>query len=221
MDGPVLSAPNICYELAEKTKAIAHGGIGAIHRLVQRVGLATRIDTDVRVLKVHQPYYESDHVLNIAYNLLCGGQTLDDIELRRTDRVFLDARLAGVVAVDETFIGGEEPGLAGGRARGKKVLTGIAVEVREPNGFGRCRMRPLADASAESLHPFVTDHVEPSATVITDGSGSAEGRRRRAAGPCLAALWRSRAHRRAHQRWIHDRGHVRGGVAAPGRTDLI
>ena len=90
-DGPVLSAPNICYELAEKTKAIAHGGIGAIHRLVQRVGLATRIDTDVRVLKVHQPYYESDHVLNIAYNLLCGGQTLDDIELRRTDRVFLDA----------------------------------------------------------------------------------------------------------------------------------
>ena len=91
MDGPVLSAPNICYELAEKTKAIAHGGIGAIHRLVQRVGLATRIDTDVRVLKVHQPYYESDHVLNIAYNLLCGGQTLDDIELRRTARVFLDA----------------------------------------------------------------------------------------------------------------------------------
>ena len=91
MDGPVLSAPNICYELAEKTKAIAHGGIGAIHRLVQRVGLATRIDTDVRVLKVHQPYYESDHVLNIAYNLLCGGQTLDDIELRRTDQVFLDA----------------------------------------------------------------------------------------------------------------------------------
>ena len=91
MDGPVLSAPNICYELAEKTKAIAHGGIGAIHRLVQRVGLATRIDTDVRVLKVHQPYYESDHVLNIAYNLRGGGQTLDDIELRRTDRVFLDA----------------------------------------------------------------------------------------------------------------------------------
>ena len=91
MDGPVLSAPNICYELAEKTKAIAHGGIGAIHRLVQRVGLATRIDTDVRVLKVHQPYYESDHVLHIAYTLLCGGQTLDDIELRRTDRVFLDA----------------------------------------------------------------------------------------------------------------------------------
>ena len=78
-------------------------------------------------------------------------------------------RLAGLVEVDETFIGGEESGLRGGRARGKKVLTGIAVEVREPTGLGRCRMRPLADASAVSLHAFVTDHVEPGARVITDG----------------------------------------------------
>jgi transposase-like protein len=78
-------------------------------------------------------------------------------------------RLAGVVEVDETYIGGLEPGLPGGRARGRKVLTGIAVEVREPRGFGRCRMLPLADASAESLHPFVKDHVEPGTRVITDG----------------------------------------------------
>src|SRR6266545_4841376 len=45
-------------------------------------------------------------------------------------------RLTGAVEVDETYIGGEEPGLRGGRARGKKVLTGIAVEVREPKGLG-------------------------------------------------------------------------------------
>jgi transposase-like protein len=78
-------------------------------------------------------------------------------------------RLAGVVEVDETYIGGREPGLRGGRAKGKKVLTGIAVEIHEPRGYGRCRMAPLADASAASLHAFVTDHVEPGATVITDG----------------------------------------------------
>ena len=68
----MLSTSNICYEIAEKTKAIAHGGIGAIHRVVRRTGLATRIDTAVQVSKVHQSYCESDHVLNIAYNLLCG-----------------------------------------------------------------------------------------------------------------------------------------------------
>lgn len=84
-------------------------------------------------------------------------------------------RLAGRVEVDETYIGGEEAGLAGGRARGKKVLTGIAVEVREPKGIGRCRIAPLADASAASLHTFVTDHVEPGAVVITDGWSGYEG----------------------------------------------
>jgi len=78
-------------------------------------------------------------------------------------------RLTGIVEVDETYIGGREPGLRGGRAKGKKVLTGIAVEIKEPKGYGRCRMAPLADASSASLHSFVTDHVEPGATVITDG----------------------------------------------------
>jgi len=78
-------------------------------------------------------------------------------------------RLAGRVEVDETFIGGEERGLSGGRAKGKKVLTGVAVEVQEPRGIGRCRMAPLADASSESLHAFAKNHVEPGATVITDG----------------------------------------------------
>ncbi len=77
-------------------------------------------------------------------------------------------RLAGIVEVDETYIGGDEPGLRGGRAKGKKVLTGIAVEVGAPKGIGRCRMAVLADGSAESLNPFVTGAVEPGSTVITD-----------------------------------------------------
>ena len=78
-------------------------------------------------------------------------------------------RLSGRVEVDETFIGGAEPGLRGGRQRGKKSLVVVAVEVHEPKGFGRCRMRIIQDASAESLHPFVLEHIEPGTTVITDG----------------------------------------------------
>ena len=78
-------------------------------------------------------------------------------------------RLTGTVEVDETYIGGEEPGLRGGRAKGKKALVGVAVEAMETRGYGRCRMGILRDGSAASLHPFVTDNVEPGATVITDG----------------------------------------------------
>ena len=78
-------------------------------------------------------------------------------------------RLRGEVEVDETYIGGEEPGLRGGRQKGKKVLVGVAVGRREPKGFGRCRMVPIPDASAESLRSFLLENVEPGATVITDG----------------------------------------------------
>ena len=75
-------------------------------------------------------------------------------------------RLSGTVEVDETFMGGEEAGLPGGRARGKKVLVGVAVEVRQPRGYGRCRMEILPDASADSLRPFLTRHVEPGDPVV-------------------------------------------------------
>lgn len=78
-------------------------------------------------------------------------------------------RLSGKVEVDETYMGGEEPGLRGGRAKGKKSLVGIAVERVEPKGFGRCRMAVLTDASTDSLRAFLVDHVEGGSTVVTDG----------------------------------------------------
>jgi len=90
LDGPLLGRANISYELGEKAKGIAHGGIGMIAAVIRRSGLAQEIDSSLELLKIHKPYHESDHVLNIAYNSLCGGQRLEDIELRRGDRVFLD-----------------------------------------------------------------------------------------------------------------------------------
>jgi len=88
---PMLSASNIHYELADRVQGLSAGGIGAIHLLAHRTGLIEAIDSRLHLLKVHQPYHESDHVLNIAYNALCGGTCLEDIELRRNDEVYLDA----------------------------------------------------------------------------------------------------------------------------------
>jgi hypothetical protein len=88
---PMLAASNIHYEMAQKVRAIAPGGIGAIHLLARRVGLIRDIDEGLHLLKRHLPYHESDHVLNIAYNLLAGGQRLEHLEVRRNDEVYLDA----------------------------------------------------------------------------------------------------------------------------------
>lgn len=88
---PMLTANNIRYEIAGRARGLAHGGIGAVHALVRRLGLIGAIDRRLHLLKVHLPFHESDHVLNFAYNALCEGTCLQDIELRRTDEVFLDA----------------------------------------------------------------------------------------------------------------------------------
>lgn len=90
-DRPMLSAANIHYELSERVRGLGTGGIGALHVLARRTGLIDRIDRNLHLLKVHLPYHESDHVLNIAYNALCGGTCLEDLELRRNDEAYLDA----------------------------------------------------------------------------------------------------------------------------------
>jgi hypothetical protein len=101
---PVLPSSKVTYELADRARGILHGGLAAVHQVVLGTGLIERIDEGVHVLKVHQPYHESDHVLNIAYNVMCGGRTLEDIELRRNDAVFLDA-LGVEVIPDPTTAG--------------------------------------------------------------------------------------------------------------------
>jgi hypothetical protein len=88
---PMMAASNIHYELTDRTRAIAPGGIGAIHLLARKVGLIRDIDEGLHLLKRHLPYHESDHVLNIAYNLLAGGSRLEHLEVRRQDEVYLDA----------------------------------------------------------------------------------------------------------------------------------
>ncbi len=88
---PMFTASNIHYEISDRDRGIAHGGLGAIHALVNHLGLAETINRHLVLFKFPLPYHESDHVLNFAYNALCEGTCLQDIELRRNDEVFLDA----------------------------------------------------------------------------------------------------------------------------------
>jgi hypothetical protein len=88
---PMLQAKNIQYDIAERSCGVTAGGIGAMHLVARHSGLVESINRKVRVLKRHLPYHESDHVLNIAYNLLCGGSRLEHIEQRRNDEAYLDA----------------------------------------------------------------------------------------------------------------------------------
>ncbi len=87
---PVMSGRNIHCEMSEKQQATSCGGIGAIHQMTLKTGLVEELNNSLDLLKTHIPYHESDHVLNIAYNVMAGGVCLEDIELRRNDETFLN-----------------------------------------------------------------------------------------------------------------------------------
>jgi len=103
-DQPMMAASNIHYELADRVQGLAAGGIGAMLLLAQRTGLIRDIDAQLHVLKRHLPYHESDHVLNIAFNILAGGTHIEHLELRRNDEVYLNA-LGAQRIPDPTTIG--------------------------------------------------------------------------------------------------------------------
>ena len=88
---PVLSPEVISYEVSEKTGAVSYGGLGLLQQVVKWSGLGKAIDQAVTLLKRHQPYHESDHVLSLIYNVATGGTRYQDIELRRQSVSFLEA----------------------------------------------------------------------------------------------------------------------------------
>ena len=101
---PMINASNIYYEIDGRHKGIANGGIGAIHMMNKNLGFVEDVDNVLHLLKRHLPYHESDHVLNIAYNVIAGGTRLEDIELQRQDEAWLDA-LGSEIIPDPTTAG--------------------------------------------------------------------------------------------------------------------
>jgi transposase-like protein len=78
-------------------------------------------------------------------------------------------RLSGKVEVDETYVGGFQPDDKTGSGGERRTIVVIAVEMHAPKGFGRVRMRRVADASGDSLMPFVSDVIEKGSEILTDG----------------------------------------------------
>ncbi|MGH3682811.1 MAG: IS1380-like element ISCku9 family transposase, partial [Natronosporangium sp.] len=94
---PMLTSGKVNYDIGANTDATSFGGIAAMHRLVVRLGLVDQINEGVQLLKVHLPYHESDHVLNLAYNVVCGGTRLEDIERLRHDTAYMNALGADLI----------------------------------------------------------------------------------------------------------------------------
>lgn len=100
----MLNPGKVSYEIGGNIEATCFGGVAAVHRLVSRLGLAEAIDAELELLKVHLPYHESDHVLTMAYNVLCGGTRLQDIERLRHDTALMNA-LGAELIPDPTTAG--------------------------------------------------------------------------------------------------------------------
>ena len=103
---------------------MSYAGIGVVRRLVAKLGLAGEIDGRLELLKRHLPYHESDHVLNIAYNLLCGGTRLEDLSALRNDAAYMVAlgaaevvRLANARCDQENVVAQLKSGVGATRVR--------------------------------------------------------------------------------------------------------
>ena len=142
-----MRSSGISYEVAQRCHAISCGGIGAILKLIDEVGLVRAINERLNILKVARPYQDSDHILNIALNLLCGGTVLEDIELRRNDAAFLDA--VGARAIPDPTTAGDFVRRFDDDAvwRLMHILNDVRVDVWQRSGVARGTARIDVDGS--------------------------------------------------------------------------
>ena len=92
---PIFKTTKATYDMSDRITATNNGGIGIVHDMVNRLALPKLINDELPILARHNPYYESDHILNMAYNVLCNGYVLEDIKLLKSDEAYLNAMGAG------------------------------------------------------------------------------------------------------------------------------
>jgi hypothetical protein len=162
---PVFSATNIHYELGGRARAISAGGLGAMHLMVKHLGLDKAINECLNVFKIYLPYSESDHVLNIAYNILAGGTRLEHLELRRNDEVYLDALGARRIP-DPTTAGDFCRRFDCATSSLMEVFNATRLKVQQPQAFFN---KPSSKQTARSWRPRASARR---VAIVTTASGA-------------------------------------------------
>ena len=156
----MLTSGKVGYEVGANVDATCFGGVAAVHRLVSRLGLAERIDQRLHLLKVHLPYHESDHVLNLAYNVLCGGTRLEDIERLRHDTAYMNALGADLIP---------DPTTAGDFCR--RFTEADVLELME--AINQVRPRLWAGRGRDLLGPIT--YLDVDGTIVPTGGSRKQG----------------------------------------------
>ena len=74
------SNPPVILKENKRSPLLGYAGAVPVRNLIERLDIASVLDSNISVLKRHKPYFESDHVLNFVYNFLTGGEVINDIE---------------------------------------------------------------------------------------------------------------------------------------------
>jgi len=156
---PMLGARNVHHELAGRGTGTAYGGIGLMQELVRTLGLAEAINERLHLFKVHLPYHESDHVLSLAYNALCSGTCLEDLELRRQDEAYLN--LLGTSRIPD-------PTTAGDFCRRFRRIHLTALQ----EAYDVARRKAWSEQPAEF---FTEARIEADGTMVETGAECKQG----------------------------------------------
>jgi hypothetical protein len=102
---PFFSNPNVTIRQNAQSPILSYGGIALARDLMTRLEVAKDIDESIALLKMHNPYHESDHVLSLLYNFLSGGETLLDLERLQKDEGL--KRLLGAARIPDPTTAGD------------------------------------------------------------------------------------------------------------------
>ena len=131
---PQFSHPRLVVEPHRGAPLMSAPGLGIVHELVERLGVASVIDDRVCVLRRRKWYTESDHTLTLAYNMLSGGDTLSDVNRLRGDdglrRLLGTARIPHASTVGD-FLARFDGKREGSSKRDQQAGKVALIELRE------------------------------------------------------------------------------------------